>query len=173
MRERFQAALPFSSYLDTVVENEALWRGVSERVRLPDDLVEEARALPGTWHLLALSEDWCGDAANSLPALARFTDALPGADFRVLSRDENPDLMDAHLTNGGSRSIPVVMLLDEDYGERGWWGPRPHALQRWVMEEGLKMEAGPRYREIRKFYARDKGRSTLIEILELMRSSAL
>jgi hypothetical protein len=44
--------------------------------------------------------------------------------MRIVERDKNLDLIDAHLT-GTSRSIPVIMLLDGDYVERGWWGPRP------------------------------------------------
>ena len=172
MRERFQSALTFPAYLETVRKNEELWRGVHQRVRLPDDVVEEARSLPGTRHLVALSEDWCGDAVNILPVVSRFTEALPNVDLRVLLRDENLDLMDAHLTNGRSRSIPVVILYDDDFRERGWWGPRPSELQRWVMEEGMKMEPGPRYAETRRFYARDKGKAILAELLDLLRSAA-
>ena len=172
MRDRFESALPFPDYLETVQKNESLWRGVHQRARVPKTVVAEARALPGTWHLLALSEDWCGDAVNILPVVARFTEALPNVDLRVLARDENLDIMDAHLTNGRSRSIPVFILYDGDFRERGWWGPRPSRLQKWVMEEGMKMEPGPRYAETRRFYARDKGRAILAEVLELLRSAA-
>ena len=65
----------------------------------------------------------------------------------------------------------MVILYDEDFRERGWWGPRPSRLQRWVMEEGMKMEPGPRYAETRRFYARDKGKAILAEVLELLRSA--
>ncbi len=172
MRARYESALSFPEYLDTVRTNEALWRGVYDRVRLPADLVDEARSLPGTWRLLALSEDWCGDAANILPVVSRFVDQLPNATLRILGRDDNPDIMDAHLTNGRSRSIPVVILLDDDYRERGWWGPRPTVLQKWVMEEGMKMDSGPRYAYVRRFYARDKGRTIVSELVDLVRSVA-
>ena len=172
MHKRYESALPFPSYLETVRKNEELWRGVYERVRLPAGTLAEARALPGTWRLLALSEDWCGDAVNILPVVARFAEALDRVSLRVLPRDENLDIMDAHLTNGTSRSIPVVILLDEDYRERGWWGPRPGVLQKWVMEEGMKMEPGPRYAQTRSFYARDKGKAILAEVLDLIRSGA-
>ena len=172
MRNRFESALPFPAYLETVARNEELWHGLYDRVRVPAETVEEARAIPGTWHLLALSEDWCGDAINILPVLFRLTEALDRMELRVLTRDDNLDIMDAHLTNGTSRSIPVVILLDEDYRERGWWGPRPRELQKWVMEEGMKMEPGPRYARVRRFYARDKGKTILMEVLDLIRSAA-
>ena len=40
--------------------------------------------------------------------------------------------MDQYLTNG-SRSIPIVIVLDDDFRELGHWGPRPAELQAWVM----------------------------------------
>ena len=172
MRDRFESGLPFPEYIETVHKNRELWHAVYKRVKLPEGVVEEARALPGTWHLLALSEDWCGDAVNILPVISRLADALPRVDLRVLLRDENLDIMDAHLTNGTSRSIPIIVAYDDDFRERGWWGPRPTGLQKWVMEEGMKMEPGPRYARVRRFYARDKGRAILAEILDLMRSVA-
>ena len=172
MRKRFEEALPFADYLKTVQKNEELWHGVYERAEISEDAAEVAAQIPGTWHLLALSEDWCGDATNIIPVVERLAEASPNLDLRILSRDENPDIMDAHLTGGTSRSIPVIMILDEDYRERAWWGPRPSELQAWVMNEGLQMESGPRYKETRRYYARDKGQTTVREILELIGSVA-
>ena len=172
MRARFESGLPFPEYLETVHKNRELWHAVYKRIKLPDGAVAQARAIPGTWHLLALSEDWCGDAVNILPVVSRLADELPDVDLRVLLRDENLDIMDAHLTNGTSRSIPIIVVYDDDFRERGWWGPRPAGLQKWVMEEGMKMEPGPRYAQVRRVYARDKGKAILAEILDLMRSVA-
>ena len=57
---------------------------------------------------------------------------MPGLELRVLRRDEYPEVMDRYLTNG-SRSIPIVIALDEEFRELGHWGPRPRELQAWVM----------------------------------------
>lgn len=162
----------FSAFLPTAETNADLWRGVWDRVRLPDDLVARAAAVPGRWHLLVISEDWCGDAVNTVPVLARLADAVPGLDLRIITRDDHLDLMDAHLTNGRSRSIPVVLVLDDDFVERGWWGSRPSELQAWVMAEGMKMDSDERYRHVRRFYARDKGRTTLEEVVAGLEAAA-
>jgi hypothetical protein len=91
----------------------------------------------------------------------------------VLRRDENVDLMDAHLTDG-ARAIPVVLVLDENYVERGWWGPRPADLQRWATSAGARaMTEHDRYREVRRWYARDRGRATLAEVLLLLERTVL
>ena len=142
-----------------------------ERARAPEDLLAAARSIGGRWRLVALSEDWCGDAVNTLPAVARLAEAA-GWDLRVLSRDANADLMDAHLTNGRSRSIPVVIVYDEQLREVGWWGPRPGELQSWVLGEGLAMPSPERYKVVRRWYAQDRGRTTLAELLEVFPRAA-
>ena len=172
MKERYLAAMDFSSYLESVEENKELWRKIYTRVSIPSELLDEAREIPGTWHLLALTEDWCGDAANLLPVLARLAEEIPELDLRVLSRDENLDIMDAHLTDGRSLSIPIVLLLDENFVERAWWGPRPGPIQEWVVREGLAMPSGERYKRLRRYYARDKGNTMLRELLDLMEIAA-
>lgn len=168
---RYEAAPDFHAYLDLVEKNRELWRGLWDRARVPDELVEAGRALDGPFRLLALSEDWCGDAVNILPPVARWAEAVDGVELRILGRDDNPDLMDAHLTNGTSRSIPIVIVYDRDFNELGWWGPRPAPLQAWVMEEGMALSKDDRYREVRRWFARDRGRTTLEELVELLRTA--
>ena len=167
LRARYAAALSFDAYLDTVVENAQLWRDAARLARLSDGAAARAAALPGRWHLLVLSEDWCGDAVNTVPFVARLADAAPALDVRVLGRDANPDVIDAHLTSG-SRSIPIVIAYDESFREHAWWGPRPTALQAWVMGEGQALDKAARYRHVRTWYARDRGRTTLDEVLRML-----
>ena len=167
MRDRYLGAMEFDEMLATVEKNVDLWSSVWRRAEVPEQYVQRVAALGGAWHLLVLSEDWCGDAVNTVPVVARLAELAPNLDLRVLARDANLDLMDTHLS-GTSRSIPVVMVLDEEFRERGWWGSRPAALQAWVMGPGMAMEKEARYREVRSWYARDKGRTTLEEIVALM-----
>lgn len=166
-RERYQAAATFLEYLATVQKNQELWHGIYQRASVPLDLAQQVTDLNQHYHLVALSEDWCGDAVNLLPVVARLAEATPNVQLRVLGRDANPDLMDAHLT-GTARSIPVVIVYDQAFNELGWWGPRPAELQKWVKEVGLTMDKDERYRHIRAWYARDKGRTTIQEIMGLM-----
>lgn len=172
LRERFLAAPTFAEYAAATEKNHDLWLAVHRLARVPDELVERMAALPGRWHLLALSEDWCGDAVNTLPVLARLAERAPNVELRILGRDANPDLMDAHLSPAGARAIPVVMVLDEEFEEQGWWGSRPGPLQRWFDEEGRALSKDARYPLIRQWYARDRGRTTVEEILALVEKAA-
>lgn len=172
LQASYEEAIGFEAFLPIAEKNADLWAAVWERAVVPESAAARAAALPGRWHLLVLSADWCGDAVNAVPVLARLADASPNLDLRLLERDEHLDLMDAHLTNGRARSIPVVLFLDEDFRERGWWGPRPSELQAWVMEEGLKLDSEERYKHVRRFYARDKGRTVLDEVLTGLEAAA-
>jgi hypothetical protein len=167
LRDRYLVAPDFEAMLASVQKNADLWAAVWRRAAVPEEYLRRLAAVSGAWHLLALSEDWCGDAVNTLPVVAKLVALSPNADLRILGRDANPDLMDAHLT-GTSRSIPVVILLDDEYRERAWWGPRPTALQGRVSGEWQELEKTSRYREARTWYARDRGRTTLEEVVSML-----
>jgi hypothetical protein len=171
LRDRFRGATTFEALLGSVQKNVELWTAMWRHARVDEEYVRRVSALPGRWHLLALSEDWCGDAVNTVPVVARLAERCPNVELRVLARDENPDIMDAHLT-GTSRSIPVIIVLDDAYEERGWWGPRPTVLQHWVSGQGQLLEKSARYREARTWYARDRGRTTLEEVVSIMERAA-
>ena len=138
---------------------------------MPDEAVARAAALPGHWRLLVIVEDWCGDAVNTVPILARLAELVPTLELRVLPRDRNLDVMDAHLTDG-KRSIPKVLVLDEAGAVRGSWGPRPTELQDWFLAEGVRLEKDLRYRYVRTWYARDRGRTTVDEVLAIVERAA-
>lgn len=170
LMDRFLAGETFTELLGREKKNGILWDALYKRAKVPDAVVARAGKLRHPWHLLVLSEDWCGDSINTLPPIDRVTEAVPLLDMRIIGRDANPDIMNRHLT-GISRSIPVIMVLDRNYVERGWWGPRPGPLQQWVIEHGLALPKDERYREVRTWYARDHGETALNELLGLIESA--
>lgn len=167
LRDRYLAAQDFETMLASATKNAELWAAIWRRAEVPQEFIDRVTMLGGEWHLLVLSEDWCGDAVNTVPVLAKLAELTPNLDLRILARDANADLMDAHLS-GTSRAIPVVMALDADFAERGWWGSRPTGLQRWALAEGLLLEQTERYRHVRTWYARDHGRTTLDEVVSML-----
>lgn len=171
LRERYYAAQDFGAMLASAQKNPELWAAVAKRAIVPDTFVARVRALGGSWHLLVLSADWCGDAVNIVPVIARLADLAPNLDLRIVDRDQNLDLMDVHLT-GTSRSIPVFIALDENFVERGWWGPRPAELQRWTIGDGKSLEKTERYRQVRTWYARDRGMTSLGELVAMLELAA-
>lgn len=173
LRTSWEEGITWHTYLNEEVEEHAdLWGGVYRKTKTPGWAVERLRATGREWKLLVLSEDWCGDASNTVPVLARFAEAA-GVELRILKRDEHLELMDRYLTNG-SRSIPIAIVLDEEFQPVAEWGPRPEELQEFVIREKRADErpVAEIYKDTRRWYARDRGETTLKELLERIEAAA-
>ncbi len=164
------SALGFEPFVRESGRYGELWAAVHRTARVGDDVVAAAVALGRPFRLLAIVEDWCGDAANTIPVVARWVERVPSLELRLVRRDEHPDLMDAYLT-GASRSIPIVIALTAAMDEVGRWGPRPRELQEWVMARRRAGAGREIYPQIRRWYAGDRGASTLREILAVLSGS--
>jgi hypothetical protein len=157
-------ALTFDAFVATCkAQHCGLWQGIYNLARVPDWALAAIPSGPRR-KLLVIAEDWCGDASNTIPVVAKLVDSAPGLELRVIPRDANPELMDQYLTNG-SRSIPIVVALDERFQEIGHWGPRPTQLQAWVMANRGTTPKAELYPQVRKWYARDRGETTVREVL--------
>ena len=139
-------------------------------VQPDDELVALLKnAQPQIWWMI--NEAWCGDAAQTLPAIAKALAASGGpVELRIIMRDENLPVMDKYLTNGG-RSIPKLIATDLDGHELFNWGPRPVAAQK-LMMDWKQNPNGKTFEEIEKelhlWYAKDKGQSVQDELRLLL-----
>lgn len=117
---------------------------------------------------MVITESWCGDSAQNLPYIAKMALLNPGIDFRIIHRDENPDIMDLYLTNG-TRSIPKLIVFDLEGNELFTWGPRPKTAQeliiQWKNEGIVKPEL---YEKLHLWYGRNKGKDIEAEFQELL-----
>jgi len=124
-----------------------------------------------TYVLLAITEGWCGDAAQNLPVFHALENELKNVELKLVLRDEHLELMDQYLTNG-SRSIPKIICVDKaTLKELFVWGPRPAALQEIVLQ--LKKENMSHEEKglvTQNWYNADKTKSLQAEILNLVRS---
>ena len=118
---------------------------------------------------LLITESWCGDAAQSVPVLARLASLSPTIHFRIIIRDEHLDIMDSFLTNGG-RAIPKLIGLNPDTFEVNWhWGPRPQGASNVVIRcknEGLEKEQISL--ALQEWYNQDKGIGVSEELTDLV-----
>ncbi|HEU5304080.1 MAG TPA: thioredoxin family protein [Gemmatimonadales bacterium] len=164
-RKLWDEAFTFEAFVAACkAEHCGLWDGIYQLARIPDWAMS-AVATGVRRKLLVIAEDWCGDASNTVPIIARLADQSPGLELRIIRRDTNPEVMGQYLTNG-SRSIPIVIALDESYREIGHWGPRPSELQAWVMANRATRPKSELYPQVRRWYARDRGETTIREVLK-------
>ncbi len=125
----------------------------------------ESIKTPQTW--LIITEDWCGDSAQNIPFLFMMSLLNPNIDLKIIYRDENFDIIDKYLTNGG-RAIPKVIGLDSDGNELFQWGPRPEVAKQLVTdwkESGLTKEIFNE--KLHLWYGRDRGKTFEKEFIEL------
>ena len=122
-----------------------------------------------TW--IVLTESWCGDAAQNIPVFVKIAEANPNITLRILQRDENLELMDQYLTNGG-KSIPKLICVDENLNELGTWGPRPKFLQDWLRDNksNPKMSMDELKKEFQSWYTKDKGQTLQKEMVSSMKA---
>lgn len=101
-------------------------------------------------HILAITEDWCGDAMLNNPVIRKIAEAAD-LEIRCAFRDADTDLIDRYLTNGG-RGIPIYLFLSEEGEVVGKWGPRAPQLQQLVMDmrAGLPEKDDPTFEEKQK-----------------------
>ncbi len=166
-RSLWDRALPYAQFVRESKKNCELWTGVYRVARIPDWALADARASGGGRRLLVIAEDWCGDASNTVPYLAKLVDQAGDLELRVLRRDEHPAVMDRYLT-GTARAIPIVIALDEAFHELGHWGPRPEELQHRQLTARQTTPTDQLYPQARRWYAKDKGQSTMREVLALL-----
>lgn len=137
-----------------------------KRFEVSEELREKMSTIaqPQTWILI--TEPWCGDAAHSVPQIAKIADLNPQITLDIQLRDTEPFLIEQYLTNGG-KSIPKLIVRDAEGKDLFVWGPRPDALQDLFLkfkEEGKEFEEIKEF--IQKWYNDDKGDELQKEFLK-------
>ncbi len=141
--------------------------------KISSEMEEMIKSISVPIVFLVITEAWCGDAAQSIPYISKLTDLNPNIHLKLILRDENPELMDAYLTEG-ARSIPKLIVLNDKLEELGTWGPRPKYLQDRL--KAYKLDPmGVSSKEFSEgthlWYAKDKNQSLERELMDLFKST--
>lgn len=134
-----------------------------------EELKNSIESISDKQNWLVITEFWCGDAAQSVPALHTLAEQNKNIGFRCIYRDENLELMDAFLTNG-SRSIPKLISFNEQGEIIFTWGPRPKAAQELVIELKSNPETADTYAEkLHLWYAQNRFKDLQEEFLSILK----
>ena len=120
-----------------------------------------------TW--LVISEGWCGDAAQILPIIKLMSETSDNIELKIVLRDENEEIMNQFLTNG-AKSIPKLIILNENLEVINHWGPRPEGAKNLIIDYKAKHGIVDEQAKIdlQKWYLEDKGISTMKEIVAML-----
>ena len=168
--ENFQAEIaigdksPFAQYLP---QNWSRQSRLDRKLKLREDLMESITNNEKELNWLVITEHWCGDASQINPIINKVAqESNQRINLRFIYRDENEALIDAHLTDGRSKSIPILLQLDSKFNLLGSYGPRPEEAQNLVKSILAKGEA---YNiPLHTWYARDKQQSIQDDLIKLL-----
>lgn len=139
-------------------------------IKLSEDLKERISNFKGNVTWLVITESWCGDAAHVVPVLNKIAEQSENIDFKLVFRDENPELMDQFLTNGG-RAIAKLIMIDNATGEvLNTFGPRPSEATQMVVDYKTKHGSlTPEFKEnLQVWYNKNKGQNIVDDILAML-----
>ncbi|MEQ9570187.1 MAG: thioredoxin family protein [Longimicrobiales bacterium] len=159
-------------FLDDTRRRRDTWHDNYERATVFADLAERVRAVPGTWRLLVVAVDSCGDSANTIPYLARFVEGVDGLEMRVVEPDVGQFVMDAHPTPDGRGATPTVVVMDAEGANRGCWVERPAGLQSWWIANPDDLSTRDKLERKYGWYDDDAGYHTILEIVESVEAAA-
>ena len=109
----FSSGQSFPDFLAAAKARREGWLKMADSARVDDALVARAKAVGGTWHLLVVAIDACGDSMNNVPYLAKLSELVPGLDLRVVLPVNGRPVQDTHRSLDGRTATPTVVLLDE------------------------------------------------------------
>ena len=146
-------------------------------VVLMPELMEELQELSEKWIWIVLAEGWCGDVAQNLPVIAKIAKVTENIELKILLREENPEVMEAYLTNGGKAIPKLICLTVDTLREKGTWGPRQEPVQEMVMELKEKKKNNTNIKELveryhntmHKWYDDDKSQTIQKEFLHIVK----
>jgi len=155
----------FAEYLP---QNWSRQSRLDRKLKLNETLLSAIKNNDQKQNWLLISEHWCGDASQINPVINKVASQSEGLiSLSIVYRDENDPLMDAHLTDGRSRSIPILIKLDENFNVLKAYGPRPKEAQKLVMDLLAK---GEDYNlTLHTWYAKDKQISIQEDLLNLLK----
>jgi hypothetical protein len=150
--------------------NETRMNRLDKTIAVEFNHVQELNNLNNHYVWLVLTEGWCGDAAQILPIINKMANTSDKIELKILFRDENENLMNQFLTNGG-KAIPKLLILEKESLElKGHWGPRPEGasnlIKSYKQQYGVVDETAKT--ELHLWYSHDKGITVQKEVVSLM-----
>ena len=152
------------------INNQRMKR-LDKQTRLSEEAVKVTEKVNKDFTWLVLTESWCGDAAQTLPVINKFSEVSEKIDLKVVLRDENDELMNHFLTDG-NKSIPKLIVIENKTNRVvSSWGPRSEKASKLIKD--YKIENGKIDDKIKKdlqvWYNQDKGRQIEKEMVDLLK----
>ncbi|MEQ1691633.1 MAG: thioredoxin family protein [Gemmatimonas sp.] len=161
----------FADFLAAAKARREGWLQMSDSARVDESLLARARAVGGTWHLLVIAVDRCGDSMNSVPYLAKLAELVPGLDLRIVLPDQGRAVQETHRSLDGRVATPTIVLLDGSGRDAGCIVELPREIRDWAHGVRSMVSSDSLHAGIRVFYARDRGKGITTEAVEMLEAA--
>lgn len=157
------------SLLEYSILNDKRMDRLDKTLGLTDEMKKKLKNLTQTSTFLVLSEGWCSDAAQIIPVLHKIADFSDKIDLKIVLRDQNEELMNLFLTNGG-KAIPKIIMLNTKNEVIGSWGPRSTKATK-IVTDYKKIHGSidaTIKKELQIWYNKDKGVDIQFDLMSLL-----
>ncbi len=137
---------------------------------LAEECKSTIQSIDVSMHWVLITEPWCGDAAHSVPFIAKMAAENSMIDLEIQLRDDENSEIGSYLTNG-AKSIPILVVRNTFGEDLFAWGPRPEKCRE--LHHNLKAQEvtiDELKRELQHWYNADKGVSIQEEIVAQLKA---
>ena len=161
----------FTEFVAQATQRREGWLRLQRDAVVRPELLARARAIGGSWQLLVVARDGCGDSMNSVPYAARLVDSVPGLSLRIVSPTDGQAAANTHRTNDGRMATPTFILLDSAGNDAGCLVELPAPLRHWTNKARGKVSDDSLHAYRNTFYTKDAGVSVSTELVELLEAA--
>jgi hypothetical protein len=172
LRELWDAGVAWPAFLEATKSRRELWLSNWASAIVPEDVLGRAKAAGSGWKLLIIAIDTCSDSVSTVPWIAKLVESLPGLELRIVDPTRGRPVMESHRTSDGRAATPTLVLLNSDWQDAGCWIERPAVLEKWYQEHGKALSSRDYLAQKLDWYARDAGRETLREVVDVIETAA-
>ena len=167
----FGSGQSFPDFLAAAKARREGWLKMADSARVDDALVARAKAVGGTWHLLVVAIDACGDSMNNVPYLAKLSELVPGIDLRIVLPVNGRPVQDTHRSLDGRTATPTIVLLDGKGNDMGCIVELPREIRDWAHGVRGTVSSDSLHAGIRSFYAANRGVAITTEAVEMLEAA--
>ncbi|MBE7177036.1 MAG: thioredoxin family protein [Mucilaginibacter polytrichastri] len=151
-------------YLHYTKLNQARMNRWDKQLLIDEQCIATFRNLTAPQHWIIITEPWCGDAAHVVPVLMKLAAASGQITYDIQLRDSEPFLISSYLTHS-TKSIPKLIVRDNEGQDLFVWGPRPEAAQK-LRDELIAQQADmdTLINALQNWYNQDKGTAICAEL---------
>lgn len=167
----FSSGQSFPDFLAAAKARREGWLKMVDSARVDDALVARAKAVGGSWHLLVVAIDACGDSMNNVPYLATLSELVPGLDLRIVLPVNGRPVQDTHRSLDGRTATPTMVLLDSKGNDVGCIVELPREIRDWAHCVRGTVSSDSLHAGIRSFYAANRGVAITTEAVEMLEAA--